>query len=200
MPRCVWSKRPRPRRRQNYRVPGGSAARPPVSNPSPSAVPAVFAPHVTRERPHVGVRAGSDNSIWERQANWCVGRRCKSSAAPPSRAARGSWGRGIAPGAAGAPPRRRGGPAPRTRAAAAGTPRSSSRRAPPGARVRGSGDGPRAASAPGSAPRARPCAPRRSQHTTREQAVVVARRRALHVVAPQRLGHRDLPALPGLGQ
>ena len=24
---------------------------------------------------------GNDNSIWERQANWCVGRRCKSSAA-----------------------------------------------------------------------------------------------------------------------
>ena len=24
---------------------------------------------------------GNDNSTWERQANWCVGRRCKSSAA-----------------------------------------------------------------------------------------------------------------------
>ena len=26
-------------------------------------------------------RRGNDNSMWERQANWCVGRRCKSSAA-----------------------------------------------------------------------------------------------------------------------
>ena len=26
-------------------------------------------------------RIGNDNSFWERQANWCVGRRCKSSAA-----------------------------------------------------------------------------------------------------------------------
>ena len=58
------------------------------------------------------------------------------------------------------------------------------------------GAGPRAASAPGSAPRARPCVPPRSQRAAREQAVVVTGRGALHVVAPQRLGYHHLATLP----